>query len=113
MISGILPKNDVTDNFLSKLSGGAFDLKSQTEQDKLMKQLSQKLTATQIIYLTDKPDLLQTMIFILFFMRFVPELTRQKYNKQMRKTTNTLIQRLPEPKLKPTDLKYLASGLIF
>ena len=109
MINGILPKNNDTDTFLTKLSGDAYDLKSETEQ--FVKQLSEKLTAEQIASLKNKPELLQTMIFILFFMRFVPELTRQKYSKQLKKTTNILIQRLPAPKLKPTDLKDLASNL--
>ena len=113
LINGILPKNDDTDNLLSKLSGGVFDLKNENQKNELMKQLSVKLTSGQMTSLASDPVLLQTMIFILFFIKFVSKQLQQKHRKQLNKSTNILAQKLPASKLKPTDLKSLASSLVF
>ena len=112
MINGVLPKNDDTDKSLSKLSGGDFDCKDDNQQSQLIKQLSRKLTITQISSVTDAPNLLQTLIFVLFLLRFVPQLANQKYKQQLNRSIKLLQKKLAEPQLKLTDFKDLAINLI-
>ena len=111
LINGILPQNDDTDNFLSKLSGGAFDFKNENQKNELMKQLSKKLTSGQMTCLTSHPDLLQTMIFVLFFIKFVSKQLQQKHKKRLNKSMDLLQKKLAEPQLPMTDFEDLASIL--
>ena len=113
LINGILPKNDDTDKFLTKLSGGVFDLKDDNQQSELIKQLSGKLTTTQISSVMDAPNFLQTLIFVLFLIRFVPKLANNKYKQQLNRSIKFLQKKLAEPQLVMTDFKDLANNLIF
>ena len=104
-IQGILPQNDDTDNFLSKLSGGAFDFRNENQKRELIKQLSGKLTSGQMTSLKSDPDLLQTMIFVLFFEKFASKQLQQKHKKQLNKSINLLQEKLAAPQLTMTDFK--------
>ena len=45
-------------------------MNNDNQQNELIKQLSQKFTVTQMFSVMDAPNLLQTLIFVLFFIRF-------------------------------------------
>ena len=113
LINGIISKNSQTDENLSKLSGGAFDLKNENQQNDLIKQLSQKFTITQMFSVLDAPNLLQTLSFVLFFIRFVPELKRKKYKRRVNESIAVLQKKLAEPQWTMTYFKDLATNLIF
>ena len=113
MINGVLPKNDDTDKLLSKLSGDVFDCKHENHQSQLIKQLSRKLTTSQISTVMDAPNFLQTLIFVLFLLRFAPKLAIGKYKKQLNKSMSLLQKKLAEPQLTMTDFKDLAASLVF
>ena len=113
MLNGILPKNDNTDKLLNKLSGGAFDVNNDNQQNELIKQLSQKFTVTQMFSVMDAPNLLQTLIFVLFFIRFGSELTRKKYKRRVNESIAVLQKKLAEPQWTITYFKDLATNLIF
>ena len=113
MLNGILPKNDDTDKLLNKLSGGAFDVNNDNQQNELIKQLSQKFTVTQMFSVMDAPNLLQTLIFVLFFIRFGSELTRKKYKRRVNESIAVLQKKLAEPQWTITYFKDLATNLIF
>ena len=112
-MNGMIPKNADTDSSLSKLSGGAFDLKTETQQSNLTKQLSGKLTNEQLMLLTSDPDTLQTLIFVLFLIRFAPKLMNQ-YKRQLDKSIRSVNKKLGNNEnWKQKDFKTLADSLIF
>ena len=112
LMNGLMPKNDQTDKSLSILSGGVFDSKNEAHQSELIKQISETLTDGQMLLLTSNPDLLQTMIYILFLLRFNPRMSETQKRK-MDKSRKALQKKFAERQLKETVFKTIANKLTF
>ena len=111
-MNGILPRNEQTDSSLKKLSGDVFDMNDEEKRDQLIKQLSEKLSAEQIEKLKGDANLLQTMTFAVFLIRFA-KTSLKNHTRILRKSIGALSDRLGEPRLDLKTMTELASNLTF
>ena len=113
-MNGTMPKNPTTDEYLSKLIGGAFDLKVDMHQDGLLKQLSVKFPQEQMLTLTTGDQgILQTLIFIIVLIRFTPRLiANNSYKKQLGNSIKAL-NKILKIQWNQNDYKNLADSLVF
>ena len=111
-INGTLPRTEQTDSSLKKLSGEVFDMNDKEKRDQLIKQLSEKLSTEQIELLKGNAELLQTITFVIFLIRYA-KASLKNHQKILKRSIGALAQKLGEPRLDQKIMTELASNLTF
>ena len=111
-INGTLPRTEQTDSSLKKLSGEVFDMNDKEKRDQLIKQLSEKLSTEQIELLKGNAELLQTITFVIFLIRYA-KASLKNHQKILKRSIEALAQKLGEPQLDQKIMTELASNLTF